>query len=291
GHSSHTNFLIEFFEGGKGPLRPRPGFRVMVAPSAASKANDLSNQGQPTARSSRNLSDTKAIRLPPLEISDARSDISTYTSAADDSDLDQPSEIRIMHQYHDQGREVSARSASTQRCMDLDLGSEVSLMPPDSMHDVSRSVSNEQSSVMPRSRKPSRHYGEDDLVSNVESGVVTTSQLSPRRTSGDQYSFRSGTSKSSINNPKLIETVEEAIRRLILPELNTLKHEQTMQQNRQEFESNNRESPSASTSVGTGLFRRASKHAKRRRYVLSYSGKELVSLQMGGSVQSGRTKR
>ncbi|KAG9243350.1 hypothetical protein BJ878DRAFT_121420 [Calycina marina] len=42
-----------------------------------------------------------------------------------------------------------------------------------------------------------------------------------------QDSVRSGTSKSSINNPKLLETVEDAIRRLILPELTALKREQS----------------------------------------------------------------
>lgn len=328
-NQSHTSFLIEFFEGGKGPTRSRPSFRVKVTPPAARKAKDSSDHLQITAGSSRKPSYTKRISLPPAETSDARSSISSYTSAADDSSLggrDQPLEIEIMHQ--DQGSDLSARSASRHRHMDL--GSEVSSIPPDSMLDGTQgsvtpvrersrsfskdaaatsnmlktpsrrdrslskerlaqqvveklegkskdsssgrrrhrskqrspSGSSEQSSVISHMRKPSRHQEEDDLVSNVESSVVTNSQLSPRRTSGDQYSFRSGTSKSSINNPKLIETVEEAIRRLILPELNTLKHEQKMQQNRQEFGSNNREPPSGSTSVGTsGLFRRVSKHA------------------------------
>lgn len=328
-NQSHTSFLIEFFEGGKGPTRSRPSFRVKVTPPAARKAKDSSDHLQITAGSSRKPSYTKRISLPPAETSDARSSISSYTSAADDSSLggrDQPLEIEIMHQ--DQGSDLSARSASRHR--HVDLGSEVSSIPPDSMFDGTQgsvtpvrersrsfskdagatsnmlktpsrrdrslskerlaqqvveklegkskdsssgrrrhrskqrspSGSSEQSSVISHMRKPSRHQEEDDLVSNVESSVVTNSQLSPRRTSGDQYSFRSGTSKSSINNPKLIETVEEAIRRLILPELNTLKHEQKMHQNRQEFGSNNREPPSGSTSVGTsGLFRRVSKHA------------------------------
>lgn len=328
-NQSHTSFLIEFFEGGKGPTRSRPSLRVKVTPPAARKAKDSSDHLQITAGSSRKPSYTKRISLPPAETSDARSSISSYTSAADDSSLggrDQPLEIEIMHQ--DQGSDLSARSASRHRHMDL--GSEVSSIPPDSMLDGTQgsvtpvrersrsfskdagatsnmlktpsrrdrslskerlaqqvveklegkskdsssgrrrhrskqrspSGSSEQSSVISHMRKPSRHQEEDDLVSNVESSVVTNSQLSPRRTSGDQYSFRSGTSKSSINNPKLIETVEEAIRRLILPELNTLKHEQKMHQNRQEFGSNNREPPSGSTSVGTsGLIRRVSKHA------------------------------
>jgi hypothetical protein len=43
----------------------------------------------------------------------------------------------------------------------------------------------------------------------------------------DKDSFRSETSKSTINNPKLLATVEDAIRRLILPELTAAKREQS----------------------------------------------------------------
>jgi hypothetical protein len=43
----------------------------------------------------------------------------------------------------------------------------------------------------------------------------------------DKDSFRSKISKSSLNNPKLLETVEDAIRRLILPELAAAKREQS----------------------------------------------------------------
>jgi hypothetical protein len=51
----------------------------------------------------------------------------------------------------------------------------------------------------------------------------------------DQHSIRSSASKaSSINNPKLLETVEDAIRRLILPELNALKREQSKHKSRRD---------------------------------------------------------
>jgi hypothetical protein len=128
----------------------------------------------------------------------------------------------------------------------------------------SRSGSNEQMIETSRSgkRRSSRHYHEDDLTSGLESSLLTNSQLSSRRKSGDQYSFRSGTSKSSINNPKLLETVEDAIRRLILPELTTLKHEQKMQQNRSNFEREKRDSVASGSASSRGeLIRRVSKHA------------------------------
>lgn len=125
----------------------------------------------------------------------------------------------------------------------------------------SRSVSNEQLVEKSRSgrRRSSKSYKEEEIPSGAESSLLT-SQTSARRQSGDQYSFRSGTSKSSINaNPKLLETVENAIRRLIMPELETLKQEQKIQQGRQKFD---RDSMASEGSVSRGeLSRRLSKHA------------------------------
>ena len=127
----------------------------------------------------------------------------------------------------------------------------------------SRSISNEQvvDNLKSPKRRSSRHNQEEEFVSGAESSLLT-SQASTRRKSGDQYSFRSGTSKSSYNNPKLLETVEDAIRRLILPELTTLKEEQKLQQNRNKFERGNRDSIASGSSLSrTELTRRVSKHA------------------------------
>ncbi|KAI9851243.1 MAG: hypothetical protein M1838_004162 [Thelocarpon superellum] len=90
----------------------------------------------------------------------------------------------------------------------------------------SRSVSKEHieaSRPSPR-RRSSRTHAEEDLVSGAESSLVTHSGVSSNRKSVDQNSFRSNTSKSSLNNPRLLEAVEDAIKRL-LPELTALKHE------------------------------------------------------------------
>ena len=129
----------------------------------------------------------------------------------------------------------------------------------------SRSVSSEQlaEDVKSRRRRPSKGQREEEPPSGAESSFVSTSQLSPRRESGDQYSFRSGTSKSSINaNPRLLETVENAIRRLIMPELETLKQEQKNQQSRQRFDRDSRGSVDSGRSVShTDLSRKLSKHA------------------------------
>ena len=55
-------------------------------------------------------------------------------------------------------------------------------------------------------------------------------------------SMRSGISNNSINNPKLLHAVEDAIRRLILPELNALKEEQNLQKKRMKYEELSRDS-------------------------------------------------
>ncbi|POS85527.1 hypothetical protein EPUL_003889 [Erysiphe pulchra] len=67
-------------------------------------------------------------------------------------------------------------------------------------------------------------HKKDILASGADSSLLN-SHLSAK--SGEAYSLRSGTSRSSMNNPRLLETVEDAIRRLILPELTALKREQS----------------------------------------------------------------
>ena len=128
----------------------------------------------------------------------------------------------------------------------------------------SRNTSKEHivESVKSPRRRSSRHHHDEELTSGAESSLLTTSQLSAERKSGDQQSFRSGTSKSSINNPRLLDMVEDAVRRLILPELSALKKEQKTEQNRTKFERGSRDSiGSGSGASGEGLTRRVSKHA------------------------------
>ncbi|KAL2204048.1 hypothetical protein CC79DRAFT_1111039 [Sarocladium strictum] len=81
----------------------------------------------------------------------------------------------------------------------------------------------------PRRRSSRTH--QESTLSGADSSVVS-SNLSPSYRSYDTHSMRSGASKSSINNPKLLETVEDAIRRLILPELGALRREQSKREER-----------------------------------------------------------
>ena len=118
----------------------------------------------------------------------------------------------------------------------------------------SRSVSKEQLTESVGS--PRKHRRRSNEVSAGEPSLLTASQVS------DARSFRTDTSKSSINNPRLLATVEDAIRRLILPELTALKAEQKTQQNLHKFEKGQRDSvTTASTASREELTRRVSKHA------------------------------
>jgi hypothetical protein len=114
----------------------------------------------------------------------------------------------------------------------------------------SRSVSGEHliEGIKSPRRRSSRSHHEDSTISGANSSIVN-SQLSGK--SGDQYSFRSGTSKASINNPKLLETVEDAIRRLILPELTALKRDQSQRMEQEQRERRRR----GSVTSGSGVSR------------------------------------
>ncbi|CAG7963022.1 unnamed protein product [Penicillium nalgiovense] len=109
------------------------------------------------------------------------------------------------------------------------------------------------------SRRRKHKYAEEDIIS-PESSLLSTSAVSSNHKS-DQYSVRSGASKSSINNPKLLETVEDAIRRLILPELKELKKDQKVMTNKNKFDRDMATSYSSGTSSRDELGRRLSKHA------------------------------
>ncbi|KAK0846512.1 hypothetical protein LTR03_006788 [Friedmanniomyces endolithicus] len=84
-----------------------------------------------------------------------------------------------------------------------------------------------------RRRSSKSHRLDDDAtVSGAESSLLS-SQINP-----SQRSYRSGTSTASrmTNNPKLLEMVEDTIKRMILPEINALKEDQKTDRNLRSFE-------------------------------------------------------
>ena len=99
----------------------------------------------------------------------------------------------------------------------------------------------ELSSPRKSSRRRSKDPREEEIstISGTESSLLSSNA---DRRSGIP-SVRSGVSTtSSINNPKLLATVEDAIRRLILPELNAIKEENRTTKNRDKFERMSRDS-------------------------------------------------
>jgi hypothetical protein len=94
-------------------------------------------------------------------------------------------------------------------------------------------------------RKERRRRSKDvEEVSGTESSLLSSN--ADRRSGA--YSARSAVSgTSSIQNPKLLATVEDAIKRLILPELNALKEEKQSSRHRDKFERMSREDMRGST--------------------------------------------
>ncbi|KAI6784352.1 uncharacterized protein J7T54_006397 [Emericellopsis cladophorae] len=97
-----------------------------------------------------------------------------------------------------------------------------------------------------RHRSSRSHAPVESAVSGAEASVLS-SNLTPSQRSMDTQSVRTGASRNSesINNPKLLATVEDAIRRLILPELSALKREQSKRETRRD----------SLTSTGTSVSR------------------------------------
>ena len=133
----------------------------------------------------------------------------------------------------------------------------------DEVRTRSRSVSKENLEALESPRRRSHKHRHLEEPSGTESSVLTKSEVSDKRRSGDQVSFRSGTSKSSFNNRRVIETVEDTIKRLILPELAALKLEQKAQRNKDKFERGHRDSHTSrgSSDSREEMTRRVSKHA------------------------------
>ncbi|KAK3996778.1 hypothetical protein QBC44DRAFT_231712 [Cladorrhinum sp. PSN332] len=129
-----------------------------------------------------------------------------------------------------EGRERAVISRSRDKEKDKDREKERD-KERERRHKSSKSRTSSVSRDDNRRRSTKSHT--ESLVSMADSSVVS-SALAPSHRS-DAQSVRSAASKaSSINNPKLLETVEDAIRRLILPELNALKREQSKRGSRRD---------------------------------------------------------
>ena len=159
---------------------------------------------------------------------------------------------------------------------------------------ATRSVAQEQTETLssPR-RRSSKARREDDAISSTEASLLTTSGVSAHRKSGDQASFRSGTSRSSHNNPRLLETVEDVIKRLILPELTALKVEQRAQHDRIK-DRGHRDSYTSAETNSRDVSRRTSRTstgAERPKVVLNRDEHDRGVTLSGDSVRSRKERR
>ena len=112
-----------------------------------------------------------------------------------------------------------------------------------------------------RSSGPHKEHG--SITSATDSSAVTNTVPATKRKSSDQASFLSGTSKSSVNNPKLLDAFEDVLRRVIIPELKELKKDKKVSGNRSKFENIASSSDASLSSISRGepQQRRRSKHA------------------------------
>lgn len=153
-----------------------------------------------------------------------------------------------------------------------------------------RSAAKDYLEAEPKSSRRKRHESgdEDHNITSPESSLLSSAVSS---------NVRSNVSKTSINNPKLLETVEDAIRRLILPELKELKKDQKVMTNTTKFDRDMTTSYS-STSSRDELGRRLSKHSSapdvmkpQPRVVLNKDSKDEGIVLSGEPAQQNKERK
>ena len=107
--------------------------------------------------------------------------------------------------------------------------------------------------IKPRRRRVSKH--DEEFVSAADSSLLSSNPAASQR------SYRSNTSQGSrmTNNPKLLEMVEDTIKRMILPEINAIKEDQKTDRNLRTFKENQQGSVSRDSYDDESLERRLSK--------------------------------
>lgn len=168
----------------------------------------------------------------------------------------------------------------------------------------SRSATKISREELPSPRKTHRRRSKDveevSAISGTDSSLVSSNA---ERRSGLAHSSRSAVSgASSINNPKLLATVEDAIKRLILPELNALKEENRTSRNRDKFDDISRNSGATYetvdyTSSREPSRRRVSKsssapklHSNKPKVVLNRDGENPGTILSGNSSRKGERR-
>jgi hypothetical protein len=256
---SQNSLLIEYFEGGKDPSAtsgPKPSVRVRVVPSKKTDAGHLTvtevrkgdeKKAQTSTTiplSSKGDKDAGKFLTPTHE----RQSDSRRRSRSDGREAVLGGQSRPGLESDQIGSQDEAKTVTRYYCrhaIGFRENSELDV-PIDDCSDCLRSKRYRTKSgalrhlhtkhMKPESgllRAPERWIG----TREVPDLVAKTTAEEPRRrrrssrnseeaTPGSSAKRTPMSSNRSINNPKLLETVQEAIERLILPELNALKREQ-----------------------------------------------------------------
>ena len=185
----------------------------------------------------QNASDISSNPPPPTAYVPAGSDVSSMPA---ESMLDGPPAIRLSDKQrntHPENVEEGATASTSLKTPDVKRSRSKSKerITRKAVEKLTRELSPEPSSEsrIPVKSKPrgSRDYSEEDSKarsrrsskSHRDSG--TDSSLLPPR---DVESNISGASKVSLNNPRLVQLVEDSIRRIIIPELETIRRHQSV---------------------------------------------------------------
>jgi hypothetical protein len=125
-----------------------------------------------------------------------------------------------------------------------------------------------------RRRSSKSHHLEEDTVSGVESSLLSSNPTASQRSRGSSVSQGS----RMTNNPRLLEMVEDTIKRMILPEINAIREDQKVDRNHRTFEESRRGSIPYSDQDKSSLSRSLSKSsstpqfANRPKVVLNRDG-------------------
>jgi hypothetical protein len=219
-NKSQTSLLIEYFEGGKGSQAEsrRPSVKVKVTPSSKSRSRPSTNQIQIAERKA--TSKSRRIQLPPSK-SDKSPEgnindniVRSYRSASEESNVISrrggPVEVEIMPRRH-RSLSIQPEIASTQI-----------------REHHQRSGSYEE----PHS--PSTLNIPPTLQLDVRNDVQENNAGEARTHEPEIAALKRSSLNSSTNNSHVLETVEDAIRRLILPDWTALKNEQAARQERKQ---------------------------------------------------------
>ncbi|KAK5653505.1 hypothetical protein OQA88_8764 [Cercophora sp. LCS_1] len=265
GSRSQTSLLLEYFEGGKATSQEgenvtghkKPSVRVRLTPSSKPKSRTASGgrslEIEQRGRVNRSVIENEENRLfrpTAVDIETAISSIQSGSLLHDPveerplpsgvssipacSFLDDPMPSVLVEGEKLQGSNAAGQKDSVSPQGGVEVFEQVQAIPLDETPEPVRKARKPKrrpkldadgNILRSRKRSPRRATKVDDHSQQAPDG----GNLLPESQRASVSRLRDPRSRAStINNPKLLETVEDAIRRLILPELNALKREQAL---------------------------------------------------------------